>query len=122
MGDNPTPQSPPAQSHTPPSPTPSATPPLSTTPPPTLDTPGAPPKSPTDQRVKDILVGRVTKGGTGPCYGMVTDDGKEYALYSTAGTALAKGDTIRVRYAPLRLKIYCGPGEHVSALDISIVR
>ncbi|MEJ3749765.1 hypothetical protein WEI85_41725 [Actinomycetes bacterium KLBMP 9797] len=103
-------------------PTSSTPPPQSTTPPPTIDTPGAPPKSPTDQQVKDILVGRVTKGGKGPCYGMVTDEGKEYALYSTAGTALTKGDTIRVRYGPLRLKIYCGPGEHVSALDITVVK
>ncbi|MEH1123727.1 hypothetical protein [Micromonospora sp. CPCC 206061] len=96
--------------------------PPSTTPPPTSSAPAKPPTTPTDQRPKDILVGKVTRGGEGPCYGMVTDDGKEYALYSAAGTKLTEGDTVKIRYEPLRLKIYCGPGEHVSALEITVVK
>ena len=50
----------------------------------------APPKAaeqsqPTDYIAGDRIGGRVTKGGSGPCYGLVTDDGKQYALHSTAG-------------------------------------
>lgn len=96
-------------------------PPLSSTPPPTLEASAAPPRSPSDPRPTDILVGRVTRGGSGPCYGMETDDGKQYALYSTATMELEVGATIKVQYAPLLLKIYCGPGEHVSAVKITLV-
>ncbi|GLH94732.1 hypothetical protein [Phytohabitans aurantiacus] len=96
--------------------------PSTTPPPPTSSAPSKPPATPSDQRPKDIVVGRVTRGGEGPCYGMVTDDGREYALYSTAGTKLAEGNTVKIRFEPLRLKIYCGPGEHISALEITVVK
>ncbi|GFJ79225.1 hypothetical protein [Phytohabitans houttuyneae] len=52
---------------------------------------------------------------------METDEGKQYALYSTETLQLEVGQTIRVEWAPLRLKINCGAGEHVSALKISRV-
>jgi hypothetical protein len=66
-------------------------------------------------------VGRVTRGGTGACFGMETDDGKQYALYTTLSVLPKVGDTVRVKYAPLLLKIDCGPGEHVSAITITPV-
>ena len=66
-------------------------------------------------------MGRVTRGGSGPCFGMETDEGKQYALYTTATVRLEVGDTIRVKYAQLLLKIDCGPGEHVSAVTITPV-
>ncbi|MDQ7908377.1 hypothetical protein RB614_28005 [Phytohabitans sp. ZYX-F-186] len=97
-------------------------PPLSSTSPPTVRPPTAPPASPSDPRPpKNVLVGRVTRGGSGPCYGMETDDGKQYALYSDAGTSLEVGTTIRVEAAPLLLKIDCGPGEPRSAVRIERV-
>jgi hypothetical protein len=97
-------------------------PPLSSSPPPTATPPTAPPQSPSDPRLgKDVLVGRVTRGGSGPCFGLETDAGKKYALYSTETLTLKVGETIRVEWAPLRLKIDCGEGEHVSALKISRV-
>jgi hypothetical protein len=68
-----------------------------------------------------VLVGRVTRGGSGPCYGLETDEGKQYALYNADGMSLAVGTTIRVETAPLRLKINCGAGEHLSAVKIDRV-
>lgn len=98
-------------------------PPLNSSPtPPTAGPPTAPPKSPSDQRPpRNVLVGRVIRGGSGPCFGLETDEGRKYALYSTETLTLKVGDTIRVEYAPLRLKIDCGAGEHVSAVRISRV-
>jgi hypothetical protein len=105
------------ESTEPPTPAPTDLPPLPTAGPPT-----APPKSPSDPRPpRDVLVGRVTRGGSGPCFGMETDEGKQYALYTTATVTLETGDTIRVTYAPLLLKIDCGPGEPVSAVSITRV-
>lgn len=97
-------------------------PPSSSFPPPTLTPPTAPPQSPSDPRpAKDVLVGRVTRGGTGPCYGLETDEGKQYALYNDSGISLEVGTTIKVQTAPLRLKIDCGSGEHLSAVKIDRV-
>jgi hypothetical protein len=84
---------------------------------PTLQPPKGPPKTPTDNLPRDRIAGRITKGGSGPCYGLVTDDGKEYALHSTAGLELEEGTYVRARIATLRLKIYCGPGQHVALLE-----
>jgi hypothetical protein len=90
--------------------------------PPTTSPPTALPTSPSDPRPpKDVLVGRIIRGGTGPCYGLETDEGKQYALYSDAGMLLEAGTTVRVETAPLRLKIDCGPGEHRSAVKIDRV-
>ena len=73
--------------------------------------PSTPPDNPTD-RIKPTtwIVGTVTAGGTGPCYGLVTDEGKQYALHSTAGLALTKGSRVRIKTQPARVRIYCGPG------------
>ena len=97
-------------------------PPSSGTDLPTLRPPTGPPKSPTDQLPTDLIVGTVTAGGRGPCYGMETNDGKQYALYGTDGVLLSRGDTVRVKVKPLQLMIYCGPGEHVAIVKLEIVR
>lgn len=88
---------------------------------PTVAPESAPPKTPTDTLPTDVLVGTVTAGGDGPCYGMETNDGVRYALYGDDGTALKRGDTIRVTVEPLNIKIYCGPGQHVAILKLEIV-
>jgi hypothetical protein len=73
------------------------------------------PKTPTDiTRTAGWVEGTVTRGGSGPCYGMVTFDGVEYAMYSDAGVKLAKGDHIRARLSPAKLRISCGDGTPVS--------
>ena len=63
--------------------------PMSSNPPPTLKPPSEPPKSPTDPSPRDLVVGRVISGGSGPCYRVETDDGKLYAVFSATAGELA---------------------------------
>jgi hypothetical protein len=73
------------------------------------------PKTPTDiVRSPGWIEGTITRGGTGPCYGLVTFDGVAYAMYSDKGTKLAEGDHIKAALTPARLRIDCGPGIPVS--------
>jgi hypothetical protein len=73
------------------------------------------PKTPTDiTRTAGWVEGTVTRGGSGPCYGLVTFDGVAYAMYSDTGIKLAKGDHIRARVTPAKLRISCGEGTPVS--------
>jgi hypothetical protein len=105
---------------TPSAPAPSSSdgPPMSSTDLPTLRPPSGPPRTPSDQVPVGWLTGTVTAGGTGPCYGLETDDGAQYAVYGDQGWTLRRGERVRVRVEPLRLKIYCGPGTHVSMLEL----
>jgi hypothetical protein len=69
------------------------------------------PKTPTDiLRSPGWTEGTITRGGSGPCYGLVTFDGVAYAMYSDKGTDLAKGDHIRAELTPAKLRIDCGEG------------
>ena len=106
-------------------PSPSAPPPTSAAAP-TSSPPSSPPvvvgskpagipKTPTDIiRTAGWVEGTITRGGSGPCYGLVTFDGVAYAMHSTAGPKLAKGDHIRARLTPAKLRISCGDGIPVS--------
>ncbi|MEU7904196.1 hypothetical protein [Actinoplanes sp. NPDC049118] len=88
---------------------------------PTQPRPTAPPSEPTDAfQQNDLIVGTVNRGGSGPCYGLVTDDGKQFALYENRGRELVKGTRIQVRAEPSLLRIDCGTGElfEVTALDV----
>lgn len=107
-------------------PPPSSKPPLSNLPPPTLGPPSPPAPGkvspPSDPQPVDIVVGRVVRGGSGPCYGVENDDGMLYAVYSPDAGDLAVGTTVMVKTKPLLLKIYCGEGQHVAAVSVEIVR
>ena len=71
----------------------------------------APPKSPTDALKKtDLVVGLITRGGGGPCYGLQTDDGTQYALYSRTALTLTRGSYVKAHTKPATVKIFCGPG------------
>jgi len=98
----------------------SSPPPLSSTQLPTRN-PAKPPKTPTDQVPTDVVLGRVTRGGPGPCYGVVDDDGIEYAVFSTAGVTLAEGKVVRIKYQQLKRAIDCGAGRRVHATKIEIL-
>ena len=98
----------------------SSPPPLSSTRLPTRK-PAKPPKTPTDQVPTDLVVGRVTRGGSGPCYGVVDDDGIEYAVFSTAGVTLAEGTVVRIKYQQLKRAIDCGTGRRVHASKIEVL-
>jgi hypothetical protein len=118
-----TPTGSPAPTAAPTSPAGSPTAPgLSSTALPTPHRPGGPPKTPSDMFTGTAVVGTVTAGGSGPCYGLVTDDGVEYALHSNAGTTLIRGTRIRIQTAPLNLKIDCGPGHLVSMTKSEPIR
>ena len=81
-----------------------------------------PPKGFTDQRPGNELYGRVTRGGSGPCYGLVTESGQEYALHSTEGVQLKTGTWVRVRYTTQRARIDCGAGTPVSMVAVEQVK
>jgi hypothetical protein len=81
---------------------------------PTTTPRSGPPNGPTDNLKKTSwVVGTITTGGTGPCYGLETDEGTQYALYSTAGTSLTRGTRVRINTRMAKVKIYCGPGKLV---------
>ncbi|MGN9802879.1 hypothetical protein [Micromonospora sp. L32] len=135
MSDDPTPVNPPASAGaaspppSPPATAPSGPPvpsagrptPLSAIEPPTLPRPPGPPKKPTDNRVTDVLAGRITRGGSGPCYGLVTDDGREYALHGSGMGVFGTGTTVLVTIAPGDPAHDCGPGTRASIVKISRV-
>lgn len=103
-------------------PVPSGTPTLSSVPPPTLGPQTGPPRTPSDPRPTGWIAGRVTRGGSGPCYGLETDDGIDYVLYNAEGLVLETGAVIRARIEPLPLqRIYCGSGLHVQLLEVQAV-
>jgi hypothetical protein len=69
------------------------------------------PKTPTDiVHSPGWVEGTITRGGSGPCYGLVTFDGVAYAMYSGKGTELAVGDHIKAALTPAKLRIDCGEG------------
>ncbi|GIE89445.1 hypothetical protein Are01nite_59250 [Actinoplanes regularis] len=79
---------------------------------PTITKTPKPPKEPTDNLPETGWVaGMVTQGGSGPCYGLTTDDGTRYALYNAGGITLAQNDRVRVKLESTLLRIYCGPGK-----------
>ncbi len=69
------------------------------------------PKTPTDILPSPGWIeGTVTRGGSGPCYTLMTFDGVRYAMHSTEGVELAKGEHIRAELTPARHRIDCGEG------------
>jgi hypothetical protein len=97
----------------------SGRPPLSDVPPPTLGPPNPTQSRPSDYIAGDTIAGRVTKGGTGPCYEVTNEDDKVYVLHSTAGLALVEGTYVTAKVAPLRVKVDCGPGKALSLLSFT---
>ncbi|RSM48876.1 hypothetical protein DMB66_45695 [Actinoplanes sp. ATCC 53533] len=90
---------------------------------PTLSSPAAPPSEPTDDiKPTEVIVGTVNRGGTGPCYGLVTDDGVQYALYEAKGRALTTGIRVTVDASPSRLRIACGTGTLVEVKTLTALR
>ncbi|WP_346537057.1 hypothetical protein [Micromonospora sp. DPT] len=84
--------------------------PLSATPPPTLRRPAGPPKKPTDNRPTDLIAGRITRGGDGPCYTLVDENEREYALHGPDAGELTEGSFVTLRVTPRTDTVDCGPG------------
>ncbi|MEU7920186.1 hypothetical protein [Micromonospora zamorensis] len=113
--DAPTPGAPrPAQPAAPPSR--AFTPPLSRTLPPSIGIPSKPPKPtpPTDLRDSGLIAGHITRGGSGPCYGLVAEDGRAYALHGPGAGNLTEGSFVTLRIVSRSSDIDCGPGIRVS--------
>ncbi|NJP31233.1 hypothetical protein [Micromonospora thermarum] len=107
-----------AESPTPPAGTDPA---LSPTTLPTMGPPTAPPKRPTDPYRANVLAGRITRGGDGPCYGLTTDDGREYALHGAGMGTFATGTWVRVTIGPPAPDVDCGTGIPATIVKISPV-
>ena len=85
--------------------------------------PSTPPSEPTDEiKPTEVIVGTVNRGGPGPCYGLITDDGVQYALYEDKGRTLTKGIRITVDASPARLRIDCGAGTPVEVKTLARLR
>ena len=77
------------------------------------------PHGPTDLIKKTgVVVGTVTRGGSGPCYGLETDDGTEYAVHVPGGRVVTKGERVRVSVTPSTRPPDCGPGRPIEATAI----
>ena len=92
---------------------------LSQIPPPTLPEPQKKPVEPTDRVPTGVIVGRIVRGGSGPCYGLEADDGRVYAIYRGSGVTLEEGSYARVSFEPPGRAIDCGEGEPVAAVEIT---
>ncbi|MFC3503849.1 hypothetical protein ACFOOK_23160 [Micromonospora krabiensis] len=88
---------------------------------PTLRPPTGPPDKPSDLRRSDLLAGRISRGGSGPCYGLTTDDGTEYALYGENLGTWPTGSWVRVTVGPASGTAECGPGIRKDLLTITRV-
>ncbi len=100
---------------------PSGRPPRPSTDLPTLRPPAGPPRHPTDRRRTNVLAGRIIRGGDGPCYTLVTDDGREYALHGAGHGTWPDGTWVRVTIGPPPEGVDCGPGRLVGLLRIERV-
>jgi hypothetical protein len=80
-----------------------------------------PPKEPTDLiKGTNLVVGTVTRGGSGPCFGLRDDDGTAYALHANARLELPVGKRVKVLTRPSRLRIDCGPGRLLEIVRIDV--
>ncbi|MDP9815403.1 hypothetical protein [Spirilliplanes yamanashiensis] len=71
----------------------------------------APPIGFTDlQKRPGWVVGTVTRGGDGPCYGFLTEAGETLALHSPDGLTLRQGATVRIQVMSPSHRIACGEG------------
>lgn len=117
------PTSPPSSASPPSASPPSSASPSATNPSPIDRRPSGPPNGPTDQlKNTNWVVGTVTAGGSGPCYGLETDEGTQYALHATDGTTLVKGARMRIKTETAHVRIYCGPGRLVEMVAAEAVR
>jgi hypothetical protein len=82
-----------------------------------------PPNGPTDQMKKTaFVVGTVTSDSSGPCYGLETDEGTQYALHASTGIKLVKGARMRIKTAPAKVRMDCGPGKLLEMVSSELLR
>ncbi|GAB2613511.1 hypothetical protein Aab01nite_69740 [Paractinoplanes abujensis] len=57
------------------------------------------------------ITATVTKGGSGPCYGLTSEDGVAWSVYSKKPVPIAKGDRVQARITPGKTPVDCGSGK-----------
>jgi hypothetical protein len=82
--------------------------------------PGGRPAPPVLEVAPPWIQGKVSRGGSGPCYGFVTTDGVTYAVYSTTNFKLTNGQRIRARLTPGRTPVSCGAGKPARLVHLQI--
>ncbi|MBU2667682.1 hypothetical protein KOI35_29640 [Actinoplanes bogorensis] len=87
--------------------------------PPPTRAPGVKAPNPADLRV-GWLTATVTKGGSGPCYGVTAEDGVAWSLYSKKSVPLAKGDHVKARITPGKTPVDCGSGKPATLVRVLI--
>jgi hypothetical protein len=83
----------------------------------TATAPGGPPgreSRPLNDLRPSWVVGVVTRGGSGPCYGLKGEDGVDYAVYSAKSQKLTKGQRIRTKLTAGPTPQSCGSGKAVT--------
>ena len=83
----------------------------------TATAPGGPPgreNRPLNDLRPSWVVGTVTRGGSGPCYGVKGEDGVNYAVYSATSHKLTKGQRIRTKLTLGPTPKSCGSGKAVT--------
>ncbi len=89
----------------------------------TATAPGGPPgreSRPLNDLRPGWVVGTVTRGGSGPCYGLKGEDGEDYAVYSAKSHKLTKGQRIRTKLTPGPTPKSCGSGKAVTMGGLQI--
>jgi hypothetical protein len=71
---------------------------------------GKPPAGGADPLRSTWVTATVTRGGSGPCYGITTSDGVAWALYADEPLKLMTGTGIRTRVTPGKTPVDCGAG------------
>lgn len=56
------------------------------------------------------ITATVTKGGSGPCYGLLSEDGVAWSVYSKKPVPITKGDHVQARITPGKTPVDCGSG------------
>ena len=66
------------------------------------------------------ITGKVTRGGSGPCYGITADNGQAYAVYSAKPAPLEQGARVKARLTPGRTPKNCGSGTPATLVRLLI--
>jgi len=66
------------------------------------------------------ITATVTRGGSGPCFGLTAADGVTYATYSKLGITLTTGARVRARITPGATPVNCGSGKPARLVHVQL--
>jgi hypothetical protein len=88
---------------------------------PNLPVPSGAPSVPTDPHPLNVVAGRISQVGSGPCYTVVNDDGVAFALVGGPGPTLAAGTWVRVTFGPAPAGPPSCAGKPVTIVKIEVI-